>query len=86
MDWRWTWASAHGVKWGQLTPPGKMDEKLKSEYMQKRAVFYVYVIFGQQSGQACVENGAMLTTYLFIYFRMHHFVVNFSSPQAARAR
>jgi len=32
-------------KWGQLTPPGKMDEKLKSENMQKRAVFYVYVIF-----------------------------------------
>jgi len=30
-------------KWGQLTP-WKMDEKLKSEIMQK-AVFYVYVIF-----------------------------------------
>jgi len=26
-------------------PPGKMDEKLKSENMQKRVVFYVYVIF-----------------------------------------
>jgi len=25
--------------------PGKMDEKLKCENMQKRAVFYVYVIF-----------------------------------------
>jgi len=34
-----------GANWGQLTPPGKMDEKLKSENMQKRAVFYVYVIF-----------------------------------------
>ena len=45
--------------------PGKMDEKLKSENMQKRAVFYVYVIFYEQSGQAGVENGAMLTTYLF---------------------
>jgi len=32
-------------KWGQLPPPGKMDEKLKSEHMQKRAVFYVDVIF-----------------------------------------
>ena len=40
-----------------------MDEKLKSESMQKRAVFYVYVIFWEQSGQAGVENGAMLTTY-----------------------
>ena len=48
-------------------PPGKMDEKLKSENMQKRAVFYVYVICWEQSGQADVENGAMLTTYLFRY-------------------
>jgi len=44
-----------------------MDEKIKSENMQKRAVFYVYVIFREQSGQAGVENGAMLTTYLFRY-------------------
>jgi len=29
---------------GQLTP-WKMDEKLKSENMQNRSVFYVYVIF-----------------------------------------
>jgi len=35
--------------------------------MQKRAVFYVYVIFWEQSGQAGVENGAMLTAYLFRY-------------------
>jgi len=28
------WASAHRVKCGQLTP-GKMDEKLKSDNMQK---------------------------------------------------
>jgi len=34
-----------------------MDEKLKSENMQK-TVFYVYVIFREQSGQAGVENGA----------------------------
>ena len=44
-----------------------MDEKLESENMQKRAVFYVYVIFWEQSGQAGVDNGAMLTTYLFRY-------------------
>jgi len=29
---------------GSADPPGKMDEKLKSENMQK-TVFYVYVIF-----------------------------------------
>ena len=52
---------------GSVDPPGKMDEKLKSENMQKRAVFYVHVIFREQSaGQAGVENGAMLTIYLFI--------------------
>ena len=28
-------ASAHRGNWGQLTPPGKMDEKLDSENMQK---------------------------------------------------
>jgi len=44
-----------------------VNEKLKSENMQKGAVFYVYVIFREQSGQAGVENGAMLTTYLFRY-------------------
>jgi len=52
-----------------------MDEKLKSENMQKRAVFGAYVILSEQSGQAGVENGAMLTTFIQIYFRMHHFVV-----------
>jgi len=58
-----------------------MDEKLKSENTQKRAVFYVYVIFSEQSGQAGVENGAMLTTFILIqiYFRMHRFVVKFSN-------
>jgi len=37
-----------------------MDEKLQSENMQKEQ-------FREQSGQAGVENGAMLTTYLFRY-------------------
>jgi len=39
------WTSAHRGKWGQLTPTGKMDEKLKKREHAKRAVFYVYVIF-----------------------------------------
>ena len=53
---------------------------------RKKAVFCVYVIFWEQSGQAGVENGAMLTTFQ-IYFRTHHFIVKFSkfsSPQAIR--
>ena len=40
--------AANGVSW----PPGKMDEKFNSENVQKR----------EQSGQADVENGAMLIT------------------------
>jgi len=52
---------------GSADPSGKIDEKLKSENMQKKAVCYVYVIFREQSGQAGVDNGAMLTTYLFRY-------------------
>jgi len=58
------WASAHRGKWGQLTP-WKMGEKLKCENMQKSS-FYVYVIFLEQSGQADVENGAMLTIFIQI--------------------
>jgi len=50
------WASAHKGKWGQLTPLGKMDEKIKSENMQK-----------EQFSEWGWENGAMLTTYLFRY-------------------
>ena len=34
-----------GAYMGSADPLGKMDEKLKSENMQKRAVFYVFVIF-----------------------------------------
>jgi len=51
----------------QLHDHGKMNEKLKNDNVQKRAVFYVYVIFWEQSWQAVVDNGAMLTTYLFRY-------------------
>jgi len=70
---------------GSADPPEKMAKKLKSENMQKRAVFYVYVIFSEQSGQADVENGAMLTTlFIQIYFRMHQFVVKFSKFSSPR--
>jgi len=41
-----------------------MDEKLKSENMQKEQFSLCYVTFSEQSGQAGVENGAMLTAYL----------------------
>ena len=53
---------------GSADLPGKMDEKLKSENMQKEqfAMFKLY-FESNQGMQAGVENGAMLTTYLFRY-------------------
>jgi len=44
-----------------------MDEKLKSENMQKEQFSMVMLYFWEKSRQADVENGAMLTTYLFRY-------------------
>jgi len=76
---------ANGVSW----PPGKMDEKLKSENMQKKSSFLClcYILRAIRAGR-CRERRFMLTTYLFrYYFRMLHFVdkfSKFSSPQAAR--
>jgi len=63
---------------GSAGPHGKMDEKLKSENMQKtRAI---------RAG-SCRERRYADHIFIQIYFRMHHFVVKFSkfsSPQAAR--
>jgi len=36
---------------GSADPPEKMDEKLKSENMQKRAVFYLLYFESNQSRQ-----------------------------------
>jgi len=38
------WASAHRDKLGQLTPPGKMDENLKSENMHK-GQFSIFMLY-----------------------------------------
>jgi len=48
-------------------PPGKMDDRLKSENMQKRAVVMFMLYFESNQGRHDVENGAMLTTCLFRY-------------------
>jgi len=65
-----------------------MDEKLKSENMQKRAVFkcLCYILRAIRAGR-CRELRYADHIFIQIYFRMHHFVVKFSkfsSPQAAR--
>ena len=73
---------ANGVSW---PPAGKMDEKLKSENICKKAVFYVYVIFWEQSGQAGVEALCWPPIYSDILqnapFRSQIF---FASSQVAR--
>jgi len=73
---------------GSADPPGKRDEKLKSENMQIRAVFYVYVIFLRaiRAGR-CRERRYADHILIQIYLRTHHFIVKFSKfslPQAAR--
>ena len=79
-----SWASAHRGKWGQLTPL-ENGWKIKKRKHAKRAVFHVYVLFWEQSGQAGVDNGAMPTTYLFRYilhnppFRSQFFTIFFAS-------
>ena len=69
-----------GGKWGQLTPPpGKMEEKLKSENMQKKSSFLCicYILRAIRAGR-CRERRYADHIFIQIYFRMHHFVVKFS--------
>jgi len=73
---------ANGVSWPH---PGKMDEKLKSENMQKRACL-CYILRAIRAGR-CRERRYADHIFIQTYFKMHHFVVKFSkfsSPQAAR--
>ena len=62
-----SWASAHRGKWGQPIPWKNRRKIKKRKHARKSSFLYVYVIFWEQSGQTGVENGAMLTTYLFRY-------------------
>jgi len=57
---------------GSADPSGKMDEKLKSENMPKE----------QFSECGWGERRYADHIFIQIYFRMHHFVVKFSSPRA----
>jgi len=66
----------------------KMDEKFKSENMQKKSSFLClsYILRAIRAGR-CRERRYADHIFIQIYFRMHHFVVEFlkfSSPQAAR--
>ena len=64
---------------GSADPPGKIDEKLNSENMQKRADIYVcYILRAIRAGR-CRERRYADHMFIQIYFRMHHFVVKFSN-------
>jgi len=67
---------ANGISW----PPWKIDEKLKSENMQKKSSFlYVYVkILRAIRAGRCRERRYADHIFIQIYFRKHHFVVKFS--------
>jgi len=73
---------------GSTDPPGKMDEKLKSENMQKEQFSMFMLYFESNQGrQVYRERRYADHTFIQIYFRLHHFVVNFSkfsSPKATR--
>ena len=70
-----------------LTPLEKMDEKLKSENIQKSSFLCLCYTLRAIGAGRCRERRYADHIFIQIYFRMHHFVVEFSkfsSPQAAR--
>jgi len=72
------WASAHRGQMGSADPPGKMDEKLKSETMQKEQ-FSEYLESNRASTKGrCRERRYADHILIQIYSRMHHFAVKFS--------
>jgi len=66
---------------GSADPPGKIDEKLKSENMQKEHSFLrlslCYILRAIRAGR-CRERRYADHVFIQIYFRMHHFVDKFS--------
>ena len=72
---------------GSADPNGKMDEKLKSENVQKGSFLCLcYILRAIRAGKYRERRYAD-HIFIQIYFRMHHFVVKFlkfSSSQAAR--
>jgi len=77
---------------GSADPPGKMDEKLKSENMQKKSsvLCLCYILRAIRAGRCRERRYAdHIFIQIYMYFRMHHFVVKFSkfsSPRAARGQ
>ena len=78
------WASAHRGKWGQLTPLENGWKISKRKHAKKSSFPYLcYILRAIRAGRYRERRYAD-HIFIQIYFRMHHFVVKFSSPQAAR--
>jgi len=74
------WAFAHRGKWVSW----KMDKKLKSENIQKSSFLCLcYILRAIRAGR-CRERRYADHIFIHIYFIMHHFVVKFCLPQAAK--
>ena len=58
---------------GAVDPPRKMDEKLKSESMQKRACL-CYILRAIRTGR-CRERRYADHIFIQMYSRMHNFVI-----------
>jgi len=74
VHWRCcsAWASAHRGKWGQLTPLGKMDEKLKNENVQKEQ-FSTFMLYfesnqGRQVYSSILQNAPFRSQIFIIFF------------------
>jgi len=74
---------ANGVSW----PPLENGWKIKKrKHATKRSFLYLCYILRAIRAGSCRERRYVDHIFIQIYFRMHHFVVNFSkfsSPQAA---
>jgi len=72
---------ANGVSY----PPGKMDEKLKSENTQKNSSFLrlCHILRAIRAGR-CRERRYADHIFIQIYLTMHHFVVKFSKFSSPR--
>jgi len=61
-----------------------MNEKLKSENMQKMSGFLCLCYIQVRQMYRERRYADLIFIQIGLYFRVHHFVVKFSSPQAAR--
>jgi len=68
---------------GSAAPTHKIDEKLKSENMQKEP-FSMFILRAIRA-ERCRERRYADHIFIQIYFRMHHSVVKFSKFSSRQA-